>query len=69
MLNLSCLLTLVLMLQVSRACNEPNEEEQLAAAARQQSDEYFSRAYGYTTNPQDFSYSLPIARVPGKNIE
>jgi hypothetical protein len=68
MLKLSCLLTLVLMLQVSRACNGQNDEEQLAAA-RQQSDEYFSTAYGYTTNPQDFSYRLPIARIPGKNIE
>jgi hypothetical protein len=65
MLKLSCLLTLVLMLQASRACDGHNKEEQLAAA-RQQSDEYFSSAYGYTpNNPWDLSYHQPIDRVTG----
>jgi hypothetical protein len=67
MLKLTCLLTFLLMLQVSRACNGHNEEEQLAAA-RQQSDEYFSNAYGYTYNPNPWgsAYYQPSARVPGK---
>jgi hypothetical protein len=65
MLKFSCLLTIVLMLQVSRACNGHNEEEQLAAA-RQQSDEYFASAYGYTPNPWGSAYYQPS--VPGKYI-
>lgn len=32
--------------QVSRACDDGNEEEQLAAA-RYHSEEYFAKAYGY----------------------
>jgi hypothetical protein len=59
------LLSVVLMLQASRACDGQNEEEQLAAA-RQQSDEYFSSAYGYTPNPWGSAYYQPSARVPGK---
>ncbi len=51
------------MLQVSLACNGQNEEDQLAAA-RQQSDEYFSSAYGYANNPWGSSYYQPS--VPGK---
>jgi hypothetical protein len=54
------------MLQVSRACDKSNEEEQLAAA-RQQSDEYFANAYGFNSNnPWSSPYYQPSARVPGK---
>jgi hypothetical protein len=60
------LLSVVLMLQASRACDGNNEEEQLASA-RQQSDEYFANAYGFTSNnPWLSSYYQPSARVPGK---
>ncbi|XP_046637988.1 uncharacterized protein LOC124316223 isoform X1 [Daphnia pulicaria] len=59
------LLSVVLMLQVSRACDGNNEEEQLAAA-RQQSDEYFANAYGFNSNnPWGSPYYQPSARVPG----
>jgi hypothetical protein len=58
MLKVTCLLTAVVMLQVSRACGGNNEEEQLAAA-RQQSDEYFAKAFGYTSNPWDSAYYQP----------
>jgi hypothetical protein len=60
MLKVTCVLTVVFMLQVSRACGGNNEEEQLAAA-RQQSDEYFANAYGYTSNPWDSAYYQPSA--------
>jgi hypothetical protein len=63
MLRVTCVLTVVLMLQASRACGGNNEEEQLAAA-RQQSDEYFANAFGYTSNPWDSAYYQPSA--PGK---
>lgn len=66
MLKFTCLLLIVaLMLQVSQAWDEGynNEEEQLAAA-RQQSDEYFANAFGYTSNPWDSAYYQPSA--PGK---
>jgi hypothetical protein len=64
MLKFTCLLIVVLMLQVSCACGGKNEEEQLAAA-RQQSDEYFANAFGYTSsNPWDSAYYQPNA--PGK---
>ncbi len=65
MLKLSYLLTFLWMLQVSRACYRQIEEEQLAAA-RLQSDEYFSSAYGYTYNPWGSTYYQLSARVPGK---
>jgi hypothetical protein len=66
MLKLSYLLTFLWMLQVSRACERQIEEEQLAAA-RLQSDEYFSSAYGYTYyNPWGSTYYQLSARVPGK---
>jgi hypothetical protein len=59
------LLSVVLMLQASRACDGQNEEEQLVAA-RQQSDEYFANAYGFTSNnPWGSAYYQPSARVPG----
>ncbi|XP_046459011.1 uncharacterized protein LOC124205602 [Daphnia pulex] len=59
------LLSVVLMLQVCRACDGNNEEEQLAAA-RQQSDEYFANAYGFNSNnPWSSPYYQPSARVPG----
>ncbi|EFX72898.1 hypothetical protein DAPPUDRAFT_325654 [Daphnia pulex] len=60
MLKFTCLLIVVLMLQVSRACGGNNEEQQLAAA-RQQSDEYFANAFGYTSNPWDSAYYHPSA--------
>jgi hypothetical protein len=58
------LLSVVLMLQASRACDGQNEEEQLVAA-RQQSDEYFANAYGFNPNPWGSAYYQPSARVQG----
>lgn len=66
MFKLSCLLTFVLMLQASRACNDGKNEEERLATARQQSDEYFSSAYGYTPNPWDSDFYQPSDRFPGK---
>ncbi|XP_046637997.1 uncharacterized protein LOC124316227 [Daphnia pulicaria] len=46
-----CLFLLtVVMLQVSRACEGRNHEELKFAAARQQTENYFAYAYGYTPN-------------------
>jgi hypothetical protein len=58
MLKIICLLLIVaLMLQVSRAWDEGNNEEEQLAAARQQSDEYFANAFRYTSiNPWDSAY-------------
>ncbi|EFX72897.1 hypothetical protein DAPPUDRAFT_325653 [Daphnia pulex] len=58
------LLSVVLMLQVCRACDGNNEEQQLAAA-RQQSDEYFANAYGFNPSPWGSAYYQPSARVSG----
>jgi hypothetical protein len=67
MLKVTCLLTVVLMLlQFSRACEDNHDEEEQLAAARQQSDEYFANAFGYTSNPWDSAYYQPSA--PGKII-
>ena len=66
MSKLYLILSVVLMLKASRACNEQNEEEQLIAA-RQQSDEYFANAFGLTPNPWGSSYYQSAADLPGKN--
>jgi hypothetical protein len=68
MLKITCLLFIAaLMLQVSRAwAYEGNNEEEQLAAARQQSDEYFANAFGYTSNPWDSAYYQPSA--PGINL-
>lgn len=59
-----CLILLVvLMLQASRACESDNEEELLV---RQQSDEYFAKAYGFTTDTWNALYNKPSPRLPGK---
>ncbi|XP_057368742.1 uncharacterized protein LOC130689822 [Daphnia carinata] len=50
--------------QVSRACDEGNEEEQLAAA-RYQSEEYFAKAYGYDPVSWNALYYPKTAQVPG----
>ena len=50
------------MLQVSRACDGDNEEELLV---RQQSDEYFAKAYGFTPETWNALYDRPSPRLPG----
>lgn len=67
MLKVTCyLLTVVLiLLQVSRACQDNHDEEEQLAAARQQSDEYFAQAFGYTSNPWGSAYYQPS--VPGNS--
>ena len=65
MSKLYLLLAVTLMSQAGRACDGQNEEEQLAAA-RQQSDEYFSKAFGFTSNPWLSAYYQPSARNPGE---
>ncbi len=61
-------LSVVLTLQASRACDGNSNEEEQLAAARQQSDEYFANAYGFNpnNNPWSSPYYQPSARVPGK---
>jgi hypothetical protein len=59
-----CLILLVAwMLQASRACEDDNEEELLV---RQQSDEYFAKAYGFTADTWNTLYNKPSPRLPGK---
>lgn len=56
------LLSVLLMLQVSRACDGSNEEDQLGSA-RQQSDDYYANAYGFTPETWNALYypsSLPV---------
>ncbi|XP_046459992.1 uncharacterized protein LOC124206306 [Daphnia pulex] len=57
-----CLILLVVwMLQASRACEDDNEEELLV---RQQSDEYFAKAYGFTADTWNALYNKPSPRLP-----
>jgi hypothetical protein len=65
MLKFTCFLIVTLMLQVSQAWDDGNNEEEQLAAARQQSDEYFANAFGYTSNPWDSAYYQPSA--PGND--
>lgn len=58
-------LSVVLTLQASRACDGNSNEEEQLAAARQQSDEYFANAYGFNPSPWGSAYYQPSARVPG----
>jgi hypothetical protein len=67
MLKFTCLLFIAaLMLQVSQGWDEGNNEEEQLAVATQQSDEYFAKAFGYTSNPWDSAYYQPSA--PGINL-
>ncbi len=54
-----------MLLQVSRACEDNHDEEEQLAAARQQSDEYFANAFGYTFKPWGSAYYQPS--VPGNS--
>ncbi|KAK4011654.1 hypothetical protein OUZ56_020769 [Daphnia magna] len=54
--NVCLILVVVLMSQASRACDDNIEEEELA---RQQSDEYFARAYGFTPETWNALYHKP----------
>ena len=40
----------LMLLQVSRGCEGTSHEEEQLAAARQQTENYFAYAYGYTPN-------------------
>jgi hypothetical protein len=56
MSTVSLILCLALMLHDTSACDGSNEQQQLAAS-RQQSDEYFANAYGFTPETWSaFSY-------------
>jgi hypothetical protein len=58
-----CLFLLtVLMLQVSRACEGRNHEELKFSAARQQTENYFAYAYGYTPNLWNSLFYRPNLR-------
>ncbi|XP_045027802.1 uncharacterized protein LOC116920531 [Daphnia magna] len=62
------LLSVFLMLQVSRACDGSNEEDQLGSA-RQQSDDYYANAYGFTPETWNALYypsSVPVTEYPGQ---
>jgi hypothetical protein len=55
-------LLISIVLTFSRACDENHGEEQLAIA-RQQSDEYFASAFGYTPDSWNYLY-YPNTRLP-----
>lgn len=57
------LLSVVLLIQVCRACDDNNEQ-----TARQDSMEYLANAYGFDASPWDSYYYQPNARVPGKRL-
>lgn len=61
--------SVLMLLQVIRACEGRNHEEEQLAAARQQSEDYFAYAYGYTPNLWNSLFYRPNLRfVPaGKN--
>ncbi|KAI9559207.1 hypothetical protein GHT06_015996 [Daphnia sinensis] len=64
MSKLYLIISVALMVaQVSRACEEGNEEEQLAAA-RYQSEEYFANAFGYDPSSWNALYYPKTAQVP-----
>jgi hypothetical protein len=52
----------LILLQVSRACQGRNHEELLAADSRQQSENYFAYAYGYTPNLWNSLFYQPSLR-------
>ena len=62
MLKLCLIFSVVLFLQAGSACDDDNEEELLV---RQQSDEYFARAYGFTPDTWNALYNKPKPRLPG----
>ena len=64
MLKICLLLSIVLTIQVSRACDDNNDEVEQLAAARQQSDEYFARAFGYTPDSWSSLYYPVNSRLP-----
>ena len=66
MSKLYLLLAVTLMSQAGRACLDGQNEEEQLAAARQQSDEYFAKAFGFTSNPWLSAYYQPSARNPGR---
>ncbi|XP_057368748.1 uncharacterized protein LOC130689828 isoform X3 [Daphnia carinata] len=63
------LFSVLLMLQVSRACDGNNEEDQLGSA-RQQSDDYYANAYGFSPESWNALYyqssGVPITEYPGQ---
>ncbi len=61
--NFYLILLVILMLQASRACESDNEEELLV---REQSDQYFAKAYGFTTDTWNALYNKPSPRLHGK---
>jgi hypothetical protein len=65
MLKICLLLSIVLTIQVSRACDDDNNDEvEQLAAARQQSDEYFARAFGYNPDSWSSLYYPVNSRLP-----
>ncbi len=51
MFKLCLIVCAVFALQVSRACDENDVEEQLVAAREQESADYLANAYGFAPNP------------------
>ena len=65
MLKICLLLSIVLTIQVSRACDDDNNDEvEQLAATRQQSDEYFARAFGYNPDSWSSLYYPVNSRLP-----
>jgi hypothetical protein len=60
------LLSILLVLRVSWACDDDDEEEQLADV-REDSEDYYAYAYGFTPETWRAFYQQPAARarVPG----
>ena len=64
MFKLCLFLYVSLILQVSRACDDGNDEH-LAAARQQESVDYLTNAYGLAPNPWGSPYYYQPSRVPG----
>ena len=64
MFKLCLFLYVSLILQVSRACDDGNDEH-LAAARQQESVNYLTNAYGLAPNPWGSPYYYQPSRVPG----
>lgn len=65
MSKICLLLSVVFLIQVSRACDENNNEQ---LAERRDSIEYLANAYGFAPNQWDPYYYQSNARVPGINL-
>ncbi len=71
MSRLCLLISICLVLQLSWACDDNEEEEQLLAGGREDPEDYYAYAYGFTPETWRALYHQPTprARVPGDSEE